>query len=762
MAKHGIDALADLELATLDADTGEAPAERLKDMRSAHDLYNSLRNDDHQSALNRASIRAMFDGEPPFDEADLAAANQADRCNLNFDEAGAILDKAQAGYVDLLNSVPTYITVKTDFGDENEREEWNGAIAEEFTNMVKAWPEYSHRFLLLSSYWLQDGVSFAAFDHSYDWRFNSAKFGDFIIPRRTMASEENIQVAFWIREYETHQLHSFIRNPEAAKKLGWDVEEVQKAIIDASAAGSTDSMSGGSRGDDWESWQENAKNNDLGASTTGAPVKVVNAFIQEFDGSVSHYIFRENGEGGDFLFKRKSRFENIHQCMVGFTYGQGTNGYYHGIRGLGWRIFSIIQELNIARCQWLDGAKLSSSMLIQPASPQDLEKLSLTYFGPYAVLAPGFKAVEKTTPNFGQNIVPAIGELTRLVNDKVGQFSSANVFSDNRDRTRYEVEASVQQASELSVTSLSLFYEPMDRLFREMFRRVQRKNYPKTAKGGAEVAKFRAKLEARGVPLEALFNIDQDSVKVTRAVGGGSAASRQVALRELTDLSPAFDVVGRQRLMRDRVAAKVGYDNVDRYIAPPEVERVDINEQLAALENNDLIEGHTVEIRPNDPHMLHLPVHLKKLSEYVASVEEDGAPLEDVAQPMSLVHGHAVAHLEQIQADPMIREDVAYYREALQQVGEIIVRAMLRLEKLQRDAQAQAEAGAQEGAPVESNEKDVEHQAGLRRKLEEHQVKLDMMRKETDAKINLEMQRSQARSAIADAEAASRIRRPKF
>ena len=87
---------------------------------------------------------------------------------------------------------------------------------------------------------------------------------------------------------------------------------------------------------------------------------------------------------------------------------------------------------------------------------------------------------------------------------------------------------------------------------------------------------------------------------------------------------------------------------------------------------------------------------------------------------------------------------------------------MLRLEKLQRDAQAQAEAGAQEGAPVESNEKDVEHQAGLRRKLEEHQVKLDMMRKETDAKINLEMQRSQARSAIADAEAASRIRRPKF
>lgn len=755
MAKHGIDALADMELATLDSETGEPPEERLKNLRSAHDLYMSLLRDDHQSALNRASIRAMFDGEPPFDEDDLAAANQSERCNINFDEAGAILDKSQAGYVDLLNSVPTYVTVKTNFGDESEREEWNGAIADEFTRMVKSWPEYSHRFLLLSSFWLQDGVSFATFDHVYDWRFNVAKFGDFLIPRRTLAAEENIQVAFWVREYEAHQLYSFIRNEKTAKKLGWNPDEVRKAIIENSTAKELDNY----KGDNWETWQEVAKNNDLYASTNGAPIKVVHGFVREFDGKISHYIFRENGEGDNFLFKKRGRFDSIHQCAVGFTYGQGTNGYYHGIRGLGWRIFAIIQELNVARCQYLDGAKLSASVLIQPRTPQDLDKLSLTYFGPYAVLAPGFDAVPSNLPNFGQNIVPAIGELTRLVNDKVGQFSSQSALSDNRERTRFEVEASLQQASELSVTSLNLFYEPMDRLFREMFRRVQRKNYPKNAKGGAEVAKFRERLEARGVPLEALYEVDLDSVKVTRAVGGGSAASRQVALRELTDLSPAFDVVGRQRVLRDRIASRVGYDNVDRYLPPPETERVDINEQLAALENNDLVEGHSVQIRPNDPHLLHLPVHLAKLNEFVADVEERGAQLEDVAEPMSAVHAHAVSHLEQIQADPLIREDVAFYRESLQQVGEIIVRAMLRLEKMQRDAAAAGAAAGGEGGPSDS---DVEYQAGLRRKLEEHQVKLDMMRRETEAKISLEVQKAQAKTAIADAEAAARIRRPKF
>lgn len=758
MAKKGIEELADMELATLNPETGEAPEERLRDLASAHNLYTSLRDDDHQSAMNRASIRAMFDGEPPFDEQDLVAANQGDRCNLNFDEAGAILDKSQAGYVDLLNSVPTYISVKTEHGEEIEREEWNTIIAEEFTRMVKSWPEYSHRFLLLSSYWLQDGVSFACFDHAYDWKFSVAKFGDFLIPRRTFAAEENIQVACWIREYEAHHLYSFIRNEKTAARAGWNVEEVRKAIVESSTAKELDNT----RGDQWETWQEVAKNNDLYASTNGAPIKVVQSFVREFDGTVSHYIFRENGEGSDFLFKKKSRFENIHQCMVGFTYGQGTNGYYHGIRGLGWRIFSLIQELNVARCQYLDGAKLASSMLIQPRTPQDLEKLSLTYFGPYAVLAPGFDAVPSSVPNFGQNIQPAINELTRLVNDKVGQFSSQNMFSDSRERTRFEVEASMQQASELSITSLNLFYEPMDRLFREMFRRIQRKNYPANAKGGEEVAKFRARLEARGVPLEALFEVDLDSVKVTRAVGGGSSASRQVALRELTDLSPAFDVLGRQRLLRDRIASRIGYDSVDRYLPPPEVERVDINEQLAILENNDLIEGHEVPIRPNDPHMLHLPVHIGKLNEFVQDVEERGAPLEDVAEPMTAVHAHAVSHLEAVQADPLIREDVAFYRESLQQIGEIIVRAMLRMEKIRRDAAAQQQAGPDGAAPQQQQTEDAEFAAGLRRKLEEHQVKLQMMQRETEAKIAMRIQESQAKSAIADSEAAARIRRPQF
>ncbi len=744
--------LPDGELPALDPKTKKPLPERIRDAAAAHAIYRRLREDDLESAANRAAIRAMFDGEPPFSDDALAAANQADACNINFDEAGAILDKAQAGYVDLLNSVPTYITCRTNYGEPTQREEWSGAIAEEFTAMVKNWPEYSHRFLLLSSFWLQDGVAWATFDHEFDWRYTPVKFGDFLIPRKTLAAEENIEVACWVREYPPHKLYEHIQDPGSAKASGWNVGAVQKLLLE-DAGESSDRKTSQS----WEEWQESAKNNDLGASYQGASIKLVHAFVREFNGKISHYIIPEKEAGGEFLFKKRERFDNVHQAIVGFTYGQGTNGYYHGIRGLGWRIFPIIQELNISRGQFLDGAKLSASMLVQPRTMQDLEQLSITYYGPYAVLAPGFSAVPTGIPNFSQNVLPAIGELTRLVNDKVGQFSSQNVFSDSRERTRYEAEATMQQVSELSVTSLALFYEPMDRMFREMFRRAMRKNYPETVKGGAEVKKFRDRLEKRGVPLEALFEVDIDSVRVVRAVGGGSAASRQLALRELTDLSPSFDVIGRQRLMRDRIASRVGYDNVDRYLAPPEVERVDINEHLAALENNDLVAGQPVAIRPNDPHMLHLPVHVRKLEEFVQQVEQEGAALEAVAEPMARVHGHAVAHLEAVQGDAGIREDVAFYREALQQIGEIIVRAMLRMEKIRRDQAAEQQAAG--AAPNPQADTELAHQAGLRRKLEENQIRLQALQEEARIKIALRIQESNAKIAIQDAEAAARIRR---
>ena len=153
-----------LQLALL-PEKGEPPKSRLKDAASAVAVYKLLKQADLPASLNRASVQAMFDGAPPYDEAQLRNLGQAGRCNLNFGEGEELLEQAMAAYVDLLHSVETLITVQTKFGDITQRDEHAQVIAEEFSRMVRAWPGFHHAFLYNCRNFIVDGVSVTLFDN---------------------------------------------------------------------------------------------------------------------------------------------------------------------------------------------------------------------------------------------------------------------------------------------------------------------------------------------------------------------------------------------------------------------------------------------------------------------------------------------------------------------------------------------------------------------------------------------------------------------
>ena len=64
--------LNDLELGSLDT-KGKPVKTRLKDVKSALSLFNTLRRADEKSSFNRARVDAMFDGASPYDSGQLAA-----------------------------------------------------------------------------------------------------------------------------------------------------------------------------------------------------------------------------------------------------------------------------------------------------------------------------------------------------------------------------------------------------------------------------------------------------------------------------------------------------------------------------------------------------------------------------------------------------------------------------------------------------------------------------------------------------------------
>lgn len=755
-------------LLTLSKD-GAVPTRRVKNARSAQESLAKMRDDDRNANLNRAKVQAMFDGEPPYRQSDLVETGQGGRSNLNFDESGALLEFSMSGYVDLFASTEEFLRFKLrpNSFPVPLRVEYEEKIGKHFTGMLRKWSSFFHRFLFCCHHFISDGIAVCYHADHLDWRWQVAKLGDFFFPRHTQADPGSLEMAGAIQKYRPSQLYGFIKNDEAAKMLGWDPKVVKDVLIKAYSS----SVAKSSTGNDWETVQEYIKNNDAAFDLQYPEIDVGHLWVKEFSGMWSHYMFLDDSSVSEFMYEKPDKYPANRAPFKPFTYGIGSNGYYHSIRGLGYKIYPHVQVSNRLRNQVIDSAMLSSSLLIQPADEQALADLALTYYGPYAVLPPGNKVIERTVPNLTNNAMPVIQDLTSMLQGKTGQYSSVGMFADNKERTRFEVEAYVARTSKLSITSLNLFYEPFQDLLREVARRVFNPEYGPDLPGGDFVQEFKDRLLEDGIPEEAFGVIDFDQCQVVRAVGGGSPEARQLVLNELAAEAASFDDIGRRNLLRDRVAAKVGYELADRYVPPALEPRPTIDDKLSILENAQIIAGENIPAQSNEIHLTHLTHHVERIAEFFNAVEQGQADLGAVVQPMVQLHAHATEHIQLGGQDPAISTQIAGYRQQLQQYGEMIwngqkkLQAVARKRALAEQAQAQAQA---EQAPAEQipNSQGTAASAGgeplppeLERKLIEHSLILSMKKEEHDQKLQMRQQEFLQKQALNDAKEAANIQR---
>lgn len=737
-----------LQLQTL-SEKGAVPRTRVKDAASGYGIYQQLRRADSTSSANRAAIQAMFDGEPPYNDQDLVETGQGFRTNVNFDDAGNLLEQSMSSYVDMLHSVENLFTVKLNDTEPSEAARLEAIIAEEGSRTFRDWKLFNYAFLENCRNFIMDGVSICYFENELDFRWRVSAMKEFFFPRRTQASEGELEVACCERYYQAHQLFAFIEDEDVATNSGWVVPEVKRAITKC-AQNTSQSMLEYS---DWEELQRQMKNNDLYHSATSAEIKVVHMWVQEFDQTVSHLIFLADGSPTEFLYKKLSRFDSMDEALVFFTYGIGTNGYYHSIRGLGYKIFPQVQASNRLRCQMIDASMMASSLMVQPVSEEAAEDISLLYYGPMAVITPGVKFVERTAPNLAQSAIPVLGDMMNQLQSRTGQYTQ-NALADTRERTKFEVSTQLDSASKLSITAMNLFYEPWQRLVKEAFRRLIRSDYTALEPGGREAMRFRTRLAKRGVSLEILKKIDFGGTRIVRAVGAGSQAARQVVFSELDAVSSAMDEAGRNQYLRERIASRVGWDQVDKYIPAAQNARPTDDDRFAEIENHLILDGGTpMQVRLNDIHVVHLRQHVPAMDQIVTQLDQGQIPLEQAAQLMVNLHQHSVEHIQLAAGDVTAGDELAAFNKRLQQLGEIVYNG---LEKLQSDQRkAQAENPQDEKASLEREKFNQE----LERRVIEHQAKLKMLAETHSLKQKLKYDDAVQKKMLADAQVAAKIAR---
>ena len=761
------------ELETLD-EKGNPPKSRLSDASKAYEIWGNLKEADRRASYDRARIDAAYDNDKPFSDALFQANGQDYRVNVSWGFAQQVLDTALAGYVDIINAVQNLFKCPTTYGDPTERSELENVVCEEVSECIRSWRDFFPTYLRLCLNFIKHGVSVALPNDEFDWRFTATDLSDFKLPRETRVGQENIELAACLRYYTPTQMYCMIRSEKVAKTLGYNVDAIRKLIVDSVRKG----FAGDSLNDDnWEKIERRIRNNDLYYSYGNANpqlIKVVHLWVREYDGKVSSFMIDATEQSNKFLYKKVGRFASSYQAFTVFTYGIGTSGDYHSVRGQGYAVYPIHGALNVAYCQVLELATYGSAPTFQPKDESALQEMQFLPTGPYNLITPGIQVLkDSVAPNIANNVLPVIENFAQMFRDRTSQYHTEALVQTGQDKTKFQMQAELGSIAKLTVAALNLFYDPLESLFRDMVRRMKRRDYQLEEPGGPYIIGLHRRLLQRGASgqgphdryLRAFFQLDVDRLTVMRAIGAGSEAARLVAMDRLMTMYGSLPDFGKQNALWDMCAETVGYRNASRYaVAPGEDETPTVDASIAQLENQSLLKGGEITILDGQNNLVHTKSHLEAEMPLIEQAQQDPNMLMEVLPGLNALNQHTTSHVEKLSTDPQMQSQAAAFRQQIQQADEIIHNGMMHLRKIQRQAAAGGGGPPAPGAPPEGNGGvvpgtaiDPKTDSKIQGEIAYREAKIQSMNEQAQARLQIEQTKAAQKLAIADAEAAAKM-----
>jgi hypothetical protein len=767
-------------------EAGNPPKSRLTDAAAAFEIWGNLKEADRKASYNRARIDAAYDNDKPYSDQLFQTNGQDYRVNVSWGFARSVLDTALAGYVDIINAVQHLFKCPTEYGDPTMRSELENVVQDEVSECIRGWRDFFPTYLRLCLNFIKHGVSVAIPNDEYDWRFSATDLSDFKLPRETRVGQENIELAACLRYYTPTQLYRMIKEPKMAEEVGFNVKAIRELIIHSVHEGFADTAWGD---DNWEKLERRMRNNDLYYSYGSANpqlIKVVHLWVKEYTGKISSFMINGAEQGNKFLYKKVGRFANSYQAFTVFTYGVGTSGDYHSVRGQGYDVFPIHGALNVAYCQVLELATYGSAPTFQPKDESALQELQFLPTGPYNLITPGIQVLkDSVAPNIAQNVLPVIQNFAQMFRDRTSQYNTEQLVQGAQDKTKFQMQAELGAIAKMTVAALNLFYDPLESLFREMVRRMKRRDYELEEPGGEYIIGLHRRLLQRGAQgpgphdryLKAFFQLDVERLTIQRAIGSGSEAARLVAMDRLMSFYGSLPDYGKQNALWDMCAETVGYKNANRYAVPPGQDEVPtVDASIAQLENSALLAGNgdSIHVLDGQNNLTHSKTHLAAEQPLIQQAQQDPNMLMQVLPGINALNQHTTEHVEKLSNDPQMQSQAAEMRQAIQQADEIIHNGMMHLAKMQRK-QAAAGGGNGNGAasavpgappqigpdgqpmapPPPTGGMDVAMNEKIRGEIAYREAKIQSLNQQSQARLQIEQMKATQKMAIEDAKAAA-------
>lgn len=722
------------------------PGARIKKASDIVSDYQTLFDEDFMAAQDRARAQSMVDGDSPYSEDELRRNGIHGITNVNWGDLTAAQREAEQPFNDILESMSSFGRVPFRKGavPPEQANRLERVVEEELHRLITKWDDFHFRWTLNAHYFTMWGVSFTYHDDHLDWRWNVGSMQDFKLPRGTKASINAVDRITCKVSMQPSDLYRKLQSADIIEG-GWNREQILKSVNRAQPKPLNTS--------DPEALQAMYKDNAVFAGNTTVVVEVVHEWVKELDGSVSHYIADYNGKPDDqdaFLYERRNEYGSMAQFINAYLYGVGTNGDFHSIRGNAYALFSSAFALNKLRCAFVDKARDEATTFLSTENEDATIDTMLTPRGPYFQVNTGTTFVERTTPPAAHNLVPAISAMTDVFRMRTGGMApSSSSVMDRGQKTKYELQRRDEMDGKMSSDVLRRFFTAWGRDYKEVVRRVSNPDLTADHPGGAEVMDFRNRCIENGVPEEALFQLDYDNISLNMGIGKGSTSERRSALGYLNEFAmPRLDPSGQRTLLRDSIASYTDARYALELVPEEEGQRPPIDQQIANMENQLMQLGVPPVLEPNQDHVVHCGTHILLLQDMNEKITVAAVELQDVIPQMQVAAEHATAHMEFI--DPM-SEPYPVFKEALQQLNEVITNGAKHIAGEERKAQKAAAMG-QPAPDTAGTPPGIEMQAADAR------ARLESMQQESVFKLQAKQAEATQKLAINDAMAAQKIR----
>lgn len=732
---------------------------------------------DKERAMTLATVKGMLDGNAPFSNVALKREGQANRTNVNFREGEAMLSSAETPYYDLFAESSTYFQVQVEERDPEKRSRYSRIITEHFDSMLKEWSGFDYNIQRIIHEMVAFGRGFCLWPDPINWQFNAIQQSRVLVPDGTPADPDQLELLVVRQSMNVSDLHAKIRNPEAARKIGWNPNAVMQAIAGAMPETRNDTTTS-----DYEKIQEEIRNHDLYQSIRSDVVRLAHVFVREFNGKVSQLIVEERNAvesraiGGrkpeeansvKYLYKKIGRYNCFREAIGCFFFDIG-DGTWHSVKGLGVKLYPFIEINNRLNCSIVDNAFINLSVLMQAMSGRAEQETALMQLGPLTILPSNFEIRQWGIAGRMEEGLVVERALSRKLENNTGQYRKPMMREQGNPATATQVNYDAIKEASLNKGAVNRFYSQLDNVGEEIFIRATNFNLTPENNGrgpNSMAMKFQQACLDDGVPKACLKKIR--FVRATRNSGNGSVFLRQQTVQQTAQLVPMMNEEGKQNWLDDSIAVMAGTENIARWNPKQQLNPTMQNDQAYAMIENDVLkDGSPVMVTSTQNALVHASTHLKAATEAINSIPQGANPMQVLAF-LEAVGPHIAQHLQSMAGDPMRGRELRALSDQLKQLGQITDK--LKQQAMQAQQQQQAEMQRQQAAMAEQQARtqavltdeqlaQLETQNKIQISREKASTAMELRRQRHDQDLALKQQKAMQDMALEDASVSTDIR----